>query len=82
MVRGIVQGVFFRDGAREQARAERVAGWVRNRSDGGVEAVFEGPRAAVDRLIDWCRSGPPRAHVEDVEVDWEEPERLAGFRVL
>ena len=81
MVRGRVQGVFFRDGVREQARALRVAGWVSNRADGSVEAVLEGPRPAVERLIEWCRTGPPRARVDDVEVVWEEPEQLAGFRV-
>jgi acylphosphatase len=54
---------------------------VRNRSDGTVEAVFEGPRAAVERLVGWCRTGPPRAHVEAVDVQLEEPEGLVGFRV-
>ena len=81
VVRGRVQGVFFRDGLQEQARALRVAGWVRNRSDGSVEAVFEGPRPAIERLIEWCGTGPPRARVDAVEVTWEEPVHLAGFRV-
>jgi acylphosphatase len=81
VIRGRVQGVFFRDGAQDQARALRVAGWVRNRSDGSVEGVFEGPRPAVERMIEWCRTGPPRANVEEVEVKWEQPEGLAGFRV-
>jgi acylphosphatase len=49
--------------------------------DGTVEGVFEGPRAAVERVVEWCRTGPPRAHVDDVEVQWEQPEHLAGFRV-
>jgi acylphosphatase len=82
VVRGRVQGVFFRDGVREQARARGVAGWVRNRADGSVEAVLEGARPAIDRVIDWCRVGPPHAEVDDVEVRWEEPAGLAGFRVL
>jgi acylphosphatase len=81
-VRGRVQGVFFRDGVREQAQTARVAGWVRNRYDGSVEAVLEGAPAAVDRVVAWCRTGPPRAHVTDVEVEDETPEGLAGFRVL
>jgi acylphosphatase len=68
VVTGVVQGVFFRDTCREQARKESVGGWVRNRGDGSVEAEFEGPAAAVDRLVAWCRAGPPRAHVEAVEV--------------
>jgi acylphosphatase len=68
VVTGLVQGVFFRDTCREQARRENVGGWVRNRVDGSVEAEFEGPAAAVDRLIAWCHAGPPRAHVDTVEV--------------
>lgn len=67
LVTGRVQGVFFRDSCREQARAEGVGGWVRNRGDGSVEAEFEGSRPAVDRLIAWCRAGPPRARVDAVE---------------
>jgi acylphosphatase len=69
VVRGRVQGVWFRDSCRERARAEHVGGWVRNRGDGAVEAEFEGPPAAVDRLVAWCREGPPRARVDDVTVD-------------
>jgi acylphosphatase len=82
IVRGRVQGVFFRDGTQEQARALGVAGWVSNRVDGSVEAVFEGPRPAVERAIEWCRAGPPRAQVDGVEVTWEAPEHLVGFRAL
>jgi acylphosphatase len=81
VIRGRVQGVFFRDGVREQARTLRVAGWARNRMDGTVEGVFEGPRAAVERLVEWCHTGPPRAHVDGVEVQWGKPEHLAGFQV-
>jgi acylphosphatase len=65
---GRVQGVWFRDSCREQARAEHVAGWVRNRGDGAVEAEFEGPTASVDRLLTWFRSGPLRARVDAVET--------------
>jgi acylphosphatase len=68
LVTGIVQGVFFRDACREKARREGVGGWVRNRSDGCVEAEFEGPAAAVDRLVAWCHAGPARAVVEAVDV--------------
>jgi len=68
VVTGVVQGVFFRDACREQARRERVGGWVRNRSDGSVEAEFEGPAAAVDRLVAWCHTGPARAIVDAVEA--------------
>jgi acylphosphatase len=81
VVHGRVQGVFFRDGVYERARALGVVGWVRNRADGTVEAVFEGPRPAVERVVDWCRVGPPQAEVDDVDVTWADAEGLAGFRV-
>ena len=68
VVTGLVQGVFFRDACQERARAEGVGGWVRNRADGAVEAEFEGPAAAVERIVAWCREGPRRARVDDVEV--------------
>jgi acylphosphatase len=72
-ISGRVQGVFFRDSTRQQARAAGVAGWVRNLHDGRVEAVFEGPRDAVQRVVQWCHSGPAYAHVTHVQVDWEPP---------
>ena len=59
----------------------RVTGWVRNRRDGKVEAVFEGQDNAVDAMVDWCRRGPERALVTSVEVSEEKPEGLTGFRV-
>ena len=80
VVRGRVQGVFFRDSAHQEAEREGVAGWIRNRDDGAVEAVFEGDPQAVERLVEWCRSGPSSADVEDVEASEEEPEGLSGFR--
>jgi acylphosphatase len=82
VVRGEVQGVFFRDSTRQEARARGVAGWVRNRDDGAVEAVFEGPPDAVEGLVEWCRSGPSRAGVEDMDVSLDEaPDGLEGFEV-
>ncbi len=81
VVHGGVQGVFFRDSARDEAERQGVAGWVANRDDGAVEAVFEGNPQAVERLVDWCRSGPNSADVESVEVDEEEPEGVFGFQV-
>ena len=68
VVTGRVQGVWFRDSCRERARAAGVAGWVRNRGDGAVEAEFEGPAAAVDEVVTWCQTGPSRARVDNVEV--------------
>ena len=81
VVHGRVQGVFFRDSTRRQAEKARVAGWVRNRGDGTVEAVFEGEEDAVARIVDWVREGPGHADVERVEVTEEEPEGLSGFQV-
>ena len=81
VVHGRVQGVFFRDSTRRQAEKTRVAGWVRNREDGAVEAVFEGGDDAVARIVDWVREGPGHADVERVEVAEEEPEGLRGFQI-
>lgn len=81
VVRGMVQGVFFRGGARDRARSLGVAGWIQNRPDGSVEAVFEGDEDRVDSIIEWCRRGPAGADVQDVEVTTEEPRGEAGFAV-
>ncbi|MBV9005801.1 MAG: acylphosphatase [Solirubrobacterales bacterium] len=81
IVHGSVQGVFFRDSTRERARAHGVAGWVRNRGDGAVEAVLEGPLDAVDRVARFLETGPRQARVERVEVQDEEPEGLSGFSI-
>ncbi len=81
VVHGRVQGVFFRDSTRRHAQSRGVAGWVRNRADGAVEAVFEGAPDAVEALIGFVREGPSGAAVERVDVLHEEPEGLAGFRV-
>jgi acylphosphatase len=78
---GEVQGVFFRETARRKATEAGVAGWVANRSDGKLEAVFEGPREAVEELVDFCRDGPTAATVEKIDVREEEPEGLTGFDV-
>lgn len=79
--RGRVQGVFFRDSARERAEAHGVTGWVRNRRDGAVEAVLEGPREAVERVIRFFNIGPPQASVDRVEVEEEEVQGLDSFEV-
>jgi acylphosphatase len=81
VVTGRVQGVCFRDGARRAARDRGVAGWVTNRGDGAVEAVFEGPSADVDALVAWMRDGPAHARVEAVHVSHEPPQGEDGFRV-
>ncbi len=81
LVSGRVQGVFFRDSARQEAEQMGLSGWVRNTEDGRVEAVFEGDSEAVQQMIEWCESGPSSADVEDVSVDKETPEGLSGFEV-
>jgi acylphosphatase len=81
VVSGRVQGVFFRDTARRRAEAAGVTGWVRNRSDGAVEAVFEGDPDRVEELVEFCRHGPSRAEVAKAEVTEEEPEGLSGFEI-
>jgi acylphosphatase len=78
---GEVQGVFFRETARRKATEAGVAGWITNRSDGKVEAVFEGPPEAVEDLVEFCREGPTAATVESLDVGDEEPEGLSGFNV-
>jgi acylphosphatase len=80
-VRGRVQGVFFRAEAQARAESLGVAGWIRNASDGSVEAVFEGGDEQVESLLAWCRGGPAGARVDEVEVVREEPEGEAGFQV-
>ena len=79
LVSGIVQGVNFRWYTAQHARSRDVSGWIRNLDDGRVEAVFEGPKDAVDAMVTWCREGPRHAHVSDVEVEWEELEGFSSF---
>jgi len=72
-ISGRVQGVFFREGARAEADAQAVTGWVRNLGDGRVELALEGDRAAVEAVEAWCRHGPPRARVGAVDARDELP---------
>jgi acylphosphatase len=81
LVAGRVQGVSFRDATRSQAEQLGLSGWVRNTQDGQVEAVFEGVPETVQQMIEWCKSGPSSADVEDVSVENEQPENLSGFEV-
>jgi acylphosphatase len=81
LVHGHVQGVFFRDSTRREASRRGVAGWVSNRADGAVEAVFEGAAADVEELVRFASAGPRGADVHDVEVSEEPPEGLTGFDV-
>jgi acylphosphatase len=81
VVHGDVQGVFFRDSTRRMASSRGVSGWVSNRPDGTVEAVFEGQADDVDSMVSFSREGPRGAQVERVDVTDEEPEGLTGFDV-
>ena len=71
-VSGRVQGVFFRSETRYEAKRRKVAGWVRNTSDGRVEAVFEGEKEDVGKVVDFCRRGPSGARVTKIDVKWED----------
>src|ERR1700752_981692 len=79
VVRGHVQGVFFRDTTVRRAHALGLRGWVRNRPDGAVEVHAEGPADAVERLVDFLNVGPPAALVEAVEVEFCKPEGHEQF---
>ncbi|MEW6446497.1 MAG: acylphosphatase [Bacillota bacterium] len=82
IIKGKVQGVYFRGYTREEALAAGVSGWIRNLADGSVEAVFQGEREAVEKLISWCKKGPPAARVTEVIVNWEDPcESFNGFSI-
>ena len=81
LISGRVQGVFFRNSCRDVAEQHGVHGWVRNLPDGSVEAVFEGPAAAVGQLVDWSRHGPRSAVVTEVQVQAEPPEGISGFQI-
>ena len=82
IVRGIVQGVLFRASLSDIARTHHVDGWVRNRADGGVEAVLEGEQDDLREVIGWAHRGPSRARVDSVSVSKpEKPLGLKGFRI-
>ena len=81
IVRGRVQGVFFRAETRSEALSLGLSGWVRNLADGSVEAVFEGERSSVERAVEWCAHGPAGASVDWMDGSWEEPLGEKGFQV-
>lgn len=69
VIRGRVQGVFFRACAQEQARTLGVTGWIQNQSDGSVAAVFEGEQEAISQILSWCKGGSPSSRVDSVESE-------------
>lgn len=78
---GRVQGVYYRASTRHEAEKLGLHGWVRNRADGTVELVAEGPERALEALLTWLHQGPDTAEVAEVEVVWEDPVELVGFEV-
>jgi acylphosphatase len=81
IISGRVQGVCFRWETRSRADSLGVSGWVTNRLDGNVEAVFEGARERVELLLSWCRRGPSAAYVDEIEVEWQAPTGEQGFTI-
>ena len=82
-IQGIVQGVYFRSDTSGLARRHNCSGWVRNTSNGSVEAVIEGEEAEVKKVVEWCRSGPPMSRVDRVQALWEEyTGEFDGFSVI
>ncbi len=82
MVSGMVHGVLFRYHTRELAQRLGLRGWVRNTPDDRVEAVFEGEKEAVERMLEFCRRGPSGARVSNIETKWEQPRgEFSGFEV-
>jgi len=80
IITGRVQGVFFRASALEKAQGLSLSGWVKNLSEGSIELVAEGPRYALEQLLEWCRRGPPSARVADVSARWGKS--LGEFRTF
>jgi acylphosphatase len=82
IVRGRVQGVYYRASARDRARQLQLSGWVRNCPDGSVEIVAEGKQASLEQLVAWCHEGPPGAVVTTVDVEWQAATgEFVGFTV-
>jgi acylphosphatase len=80
--KGKVQGVFFRANTRDAAVQFGVSGWVKNLWDGSVEAIFEGERDDIMKLIQWCKTKQPYAHVNKVDLKWEDYKgEFQGFEV-
>jgi acylphosphatase len=84
-ITGRVQGVWYRGWTQEEAIKRQLDGWVRNRNDGSVEAIFSGTSAQVAEMIEACRAGPPMARVDDIQVSTAEPDSVPqgqGFDTL
>lgn len=83
VIKGIVQGVFFRANTQDVAVSHGIHGWVRNARDGTVEALLEGDEDGVKKVIDWCRKGPFGARVEGVDIKWQDyAGRFNDFKII
>ncbi|HYH15050.1 MAG TPA: acylphosphatase [Flavisolibacter sp.] len=82
LIKGKVQGVFYRASAKEKADQLHLTGWVKNTEDGHVEAVASGPQEAIDQFITWCKQGPKKAVVTDVQIKPLSEETFAQFLVI
>lgn len=71
IVKGLVQGIFFRVGAKEKARQLGITGWVRNLDSGKVEIVAEGEKKKLEELVEWCNKGPSSARIEEIKTEWQ-----------
>ncbi|RQD73399.1 MAG: acylphosphatase [Candidatus Syntrophonatronum acetioxidans] len=82
-ISGVVQGVYYRGSLQKEALENQVYGWTRNLPDGRVEALLQGSKENVEAVIHWAESGPSRARVDKVEVEWEEPvETYDSFDII
>ncbi|PRQ07563.1 acylphosphatase [Enhygromyxa salina] len=82
-IRGRVQGVYYRASTQSTATRLGLRGWVRNRDDGSVELLAEGPRPALQALLEWCAEGPPGARVDGCEATWGSASgEFQGFSIL
>lgn len=80
-ISGNVQGVGFHASTRRKARQHDLTGWIKNLSNGNIETFIEGPEQDVEELLKWLETGPSMANVENVEIEWEEPEGLKRFEI-
>ncbi len=82
-VEGRVQGIFFRENTRQKAMELGITGWVKNLPDGRVEAVFEGEKENVEKMLAWAKKGPPLAKVENTEIEWQKPQNeFPDFEII
>lgn len=82
IIKGRVQGVFYRATALEIAKKLGISGWIKNTGEGNVETMAAGDQEALKLFIEWCREGPPDAQVTDISISPVENEKMEGFKIL